>query len=126
MTSRRHALSDAQWEVLRPLLPTNDRRGRPYKDHRLVLDGILWILHTGAPWRDLPEHFGPWKTVYGRFNRWRKQGLWDKVLTALQARAQEQGRLDWEMFCIDGSVVRASRAAAGAEKKIGRAGRRAG
>ena len=70
MTTRRHALSDAQWEVLRPLLPTTNRPGHPDKDHRPVLDGILWILHTGTLWRDLPEHFGPWKTVYGRFSRW--------------------------------------------------------
>jgi len=126
MSTQRHALSDAQWEVLRPLLPTNNRPGHPYKDHRPVLDGILWILHTGAPWRDLPERFGPWKTVYGRFNRWRQKGLWDRLLTALQARAHDRGDIDWDMFCIDGSVVRASRAAAGAEKKIGRPRRRAG
>jgi len=117
MTTRRHALSDAQWEALRPLLPHNHRPGHPYKGHRLVLDGILWLLHTGAPWRDLPERFGPWKTAYGRFSRWRRSGLWDRLLTALQVRANDRGGIDGEMFCIDGSVVRASRAAAGAEKK---------
>ena len=95
MTTKRHALTDAQYEVLSPLLPGNKRPGHPFKDHRLVLDGILWILHTGAPWRDLPERFGPCKTVYGRFNRWRKSGLWDRVLTALHAQAQDRGDLDW-------------------------------
>ena len=125
-TAPRHALGDAQFATLQPLLPTNDRRGRPYKDHRLVLDGILWVLATGAPWRDLPERFGPWSTAYGRFNRWRKAGLWDRLLTALHARAHGQGRIDWEVFCVDGSAVRAHKAAAGAEKKIGRARRRAG
>lgn len=117
MLTKRHALTDAQYDVLSALLPHNHRRGHPFKDHRLILDGILWILHTGAPWRDLPERFGPWKTVHGRFNRWRKNGLWDRILTALQAKAHDGGGMDWEMFCIDSSVVRASRAAAGAEKK---------
>lgn len=124
--TRRHALSDDQWALLQPLLPDNHRRGHPYKDHRLVLDGILWILHTGAPWRDLPGDYGPWSTVFGRFNRWRRCGLWDQVLTALHAKADEQGGIDWDLFCIDASVVRAHKAAAGAEKKIGRAGRRTG
>jgi len=126
MTTRRHALNDDQWALLQPLLPGNRRRGHPYKGHRLVIDGILWILHTGAPWRDLPRDYGPWSTVFGRFNRWRKSGVWDELLTALQAQADAQGRIDWEVFCIDGSVVRAHKAAAGAEKKIGPAGRRAG
>jgi transposase len=117
MTTRRHALSDEQWAILQPLLPGNNRRGHPYKDHRTVIDGILWILHTGAPWRDLPEDFGPWSSVFGRFNRWRQSGLWDDLLTALHARADAAGGIDWEMFCVDGSVVRAHKAAAGAEKK---------
>jgi transposase len=126
MTNRRHALSDAQWATLQPLLPGNDRRGHPYKDHRLLLDGILWILHTGAPWRDLPERFGPWSTVFGRFNRWRKSGRWDQLLTALQANADAQDGIDWQMFVVDSSLVRAHKAAAGAGKKIGRPRRRAG
>jgi transposase len=124
MTNRRHALSDEQWALLQPLLPGNRRRGHPYKGHRLVIDGILWILHTGAPWRDLPGDYGPWSTVFGRFNRWRNSGFWDRLLTALHAQADEDGRINWDIFCIDGSVVRAHKAAAGAEKKIGRAGRR--
>jgi transposase len=126
MTTRRHALNDEQWAILQPLLPGNNRRGHPYKDHRLVIDGLLWILHTGAPWRDLPEDFGPWSTVFGRFNRWRQSGRWDDFLTALHAQADAAGGIDWEMFCVDGSVVRAHKAAAGAGKKIGRQRRRAG
>lgn len=116
MTNRRHALNDAQWEILCPLLPTNHRPGHPYKDHRRVIDGILWILHAGAPWRHLPERFGPWSTVFGRFNRWRKSGRWDQLLTALHAKADAQGGIDWELFGVDASVVRAHKAAAGAEK----------
>jgi transposase len=117
MTTKRHALTDAQYEVLSPLLPGNNRRGHPFHDHRNILDGIRWILPTGAPWRDLPERFGPWKTVEGRFNRWRTSGLWDRILTALQAKAQDRGGIDGDLFYIDSSLVRASRAAAGAEKK---------
>jgi len=93
-----------------------------------MIDGILWILRAGAPWRDLPEFFGPWETVYSRFNGWRKSGLWGRVLDHLQARAEAGGRINWDLFCIDSSVVRAHRAAAGAGGKIhpgqpGRAGR---
>jgi transposase len=75
----RTILSDSQWERLRPLLPPQKpRTGRPAKDHRPVLEGILWVLRTGAPWRDLPEHpFGPWPTYATRFYRWRKAGIWD-------------------------------------------------
>jgi transposase len=117
MDQPRHALRDDQWAALRGLglFPSNGRPGRPWKDHRRVIDGILWVLHTGSPWRDLPGYFGRWKTVHGRFNRWRRDGTWDRLLTGLQAQAHAGGLLDWEMFCIDGSVVRASRAAAGAE-----------
>jgi transposase len=117
MTYPRHALTDAQWEQLCPLLPSNNRPGHPFKEHRLVLDGMFWVLATGAAWRDLPERFGPWSTVYGRFNRWRKSGLWDGILAALHAQAHGEGNIDWEVFCVDGSVVRAHKAAAGAEKQ---------
>jgi transposase len=122
MTTRRHALSDHQWALLQPLLPGNRRRGHPYKDHRNVIDGILWILHAGAPWRDLPESYGPWSSIFGRFNRWRQSGRWDQLLTALHAQADAQGGIDWEMFSVDGSVVRAHKAAAGAEKLSAAAG----
>jgi transposase len=124
-TPRRHALSDAQVAILAPLLPGNDRRGHPYKDHRLVLDAILWVLATGAPWRDLPREYGPWNTAYTRFRRWRQSGLWDRIVAALHARSEATGDIDWDLFCVDGSVVRAHKAAAGAGKKI-HPGRRAG
>jgi transposase len=82
-----------------------------------MLNGIIWILRTGAPWRDIPVRFGPWQTVYDHFNRWRKEGLYDRILEALQVRLDEEGRIDWDLWCIDGSSIRASRAAAGASKK---------
>src|SRR5579884_82192 len=84
--TERHALTDAEYGRLRPLLPSNEgKRGRPYTlDHRRTLDGILWVLQTGAAWRDLPARYGDWRSVFDRFNRWRKSGVWDAILAALQ------------------------------------------
>lgn len=84
-----------------------------------MMDGILWVLGTGAPWRDLPGRFGPCKTVYDRFWRWSRSGFWDQLLERLQARRHADGQIDWELFCVDGSVVRAHKSAAGARKKGG-------
>jgi transposase len=122
VTRLRHALSDEHYAVIEPLLPTNDRPGRPWKCHRSVIDGILWILHTGAPWRDLPRPtYGPWQTVYERFNRRSKDGTWGRLLEALHVRLDADGKIDWDLFCIDGSSIRASRAAAGASPTDGTA-----
>jgi transposase len=78
----------------------------------------MWILKTGAPWRDLPERLGPWQTVYHYFNEWRKQGIYDRIIEALQIRLDGNGQIDWDLWCVDGSSTRASRAAAGASKKV--------
>ena len=87
-------MSDRQWERLRPLLPPQKpRTGRPAKDHRTILNGILWILRTGSPWRALPERYGSWKTVSSRFYRWQRVGVWDCILPALQRQADAEGRL---------------------------------
>ena len=116
MNTKRHALSDEQWAVVEPLLPKPKKRktgkGRWPKDKRLMLDGIFWILSTGAPWRDLPERFGPWQTVYDHFSKWRKAGVFAAILEALQIKLDDQGLIDWELWCVDGACVRASRAAA--------------
>jgi transposase len=88
-----------------------------------MLNGILWSLRTGAPWRDLPERFGPWQTVYDYFRNWRRQGVYSRILEALHIRLDRQGRMDWDLWCIDGSSVRATRAAAGAGKKASAATR---
>lgn len=109
-------LSDVQWRLIEGLLPTQKRGGR-WNDHRLTFDGILWILRTGAPWRDLPERYGKWGSVYHRFNRYRKDGTFDRVLKALRIRLDKDGHIDWDLWCVDGSNVRASRSAAGASKK---------
>lgn len=116
---KRHALSEAQWERIQDLFPANGNAGQQWKDHRLMVDGILWVVKTGAPWRDLPDRFGPWKTVYERFRLWTQQGLWDKILKRVQADADAADEIDWKLFCIDGSNVRAHRSAAGAQKKSG-------
>lgn len=114
---RRHELTDDQWQQLTPLLPPQrPSTGRPAKDHRTVLNGIVWILRSGAPWRDLPERYGSWKTVYSRFRRWRETGLWDRILLALQADAAHDGTLDGSLTMIDGTSIRAHQHAAGAKK----------
>ena len=82
-----------------------------------MLDGVLWVMKTGAPWRDLPDRFGPWKTVYERFRRWRTDGTLDRVVARLQRDLDREGLIDWSAFCIDATSVRASRAAAGARKR---------
>ena len=115
---KRHELTSEQWSLIEPLLPPAARTGRPPKDRRLMLNGILWILRTGAPWRDLPERFGSWRTVYGYFQQWRADGTFDRILEALQIRLDREGKIDWDLWCIDGSNVRAARASAGASKKV--------
>lgn len=115
---KRHELTDDQWALVAPLLPKRKARtGRPPKDSRMMLSGILWVLRTGAPWRDLPERFGPWETVYTYFYRWRKAGIFQRLLKALQIRLDRDGKIDWDLWCVDGTSIRASRAAAGASKK---------
>lgn len=86
------------------------------EDHRRILNGILWRLHTGAPWRDIPDSYGPWETIYGRFRRWRRDGTWTRVLTHLLENLEERGRLGHDLWLVDATVIRATRAAGGAEK----------
>jgi len=82
-----------------------------------VLNGILWILRTGAPWRDVPDRYGNWQTVYSRFRRWRDAGIWDQILVALQREAAFDGTLDGSLAMIDGTNIRAHHHAAGQRKK---------
>ena len=80
-------LTDAQWARIEALLPRNGRRGRRWQDHRRMIDGMLWVHASGASWRELPEEeFGPWQTVYYRYNRWRKEGLWRQIAEALRCQ----------------------------------------
>jgi transposase len=108
-------LTDAQWATLEPLLPPQrPATGRPNKDHRLVLEAIIWLDRTGAPWRDLPAQYGPWETVASRFYRWRRHDVFDRLLAEVQRQADARGELDWLVHFIDGSVVRAHQHAADA------------
>ena len=117
---KRHELTDQQWELIAPFFPANGKRGGQWKDHRTMIDGILWALADGGRWRNLPERFGPWQSVYDRFRNWARKGLWDKILRRLQARKMHSGDIDWDLFCIDGTVVRAHQSAAGGSKKKAR------
>jgi len=107
----RFDLTDFEWELIRPLLP-NKPRGVARVDDRRVLNGIFWVLRTGSPWRDLPERYGPYTTVYNRFNRWAKAGVWVRVFETLAEKSPDS------MQFIDSSIIRAHQQAAA--KKGGR------
>ena len=113
---RRYELTDGQWESVEPALPKNGRRGGQWRDHRAVLNGILWALHTGAQRREVPDRYGPWKTVHGRFARRAKDGTLLAILEALRLKLDERGRIGADLWCADATVVRASRSAAGARR----------
>ncbi|MFC5017048.1 IS5 family transposase [Streptomyces lienomycini] len=111
---RRHELSDAEWEFVRPLLPES-LRGRKRLDDRRVLNGIVWKFRTGTAWRDVPERYGPWATLHTRFRRWAADGTFDRMLRAAQAKADAAGDIEW-LVSVDSTVVRAHQHAAGARK----------
>ncbi|MEV0203560.1 IS5 family transposase [Nonomuraea sp. NPDC050691] len=108
-------LTNAEWERLVPLLPVGGLRGGRWNDHRMVINGVLYRARTGLPWRDLPERFGSWVTVYKRHRRWSADGTWQRLLTAVQAAQDEQGRVDWDVS-VDSTTVRAHQHAAGAPR----------
>ena len=116
----RHELSDSQYAHLESLLPEprhHGKAGRPWLPHRTVVNGALWILRTGAPWRDLPERYGKWNTVFTRFNRWRRDGTWTRILSTILDERDDQGRIDHDLWCIDGTIVRAARCAGGGRRR---------
>ena len=95
---KRHEVTDEQWEAIHSILPKRTAKtGRPASDPRLMLNGILWILRTGAPWRDLPERLGPWQIVYNHFARWRKAGVYDRILESFHIRLDAVGEIDWDL-----------------------------
>ena len=120
-------LTPEQWEKLEPEWPGNPRHGHAYKPHLPVINGILWRLKTGAPWRDIPERYGPWETCFlartdpqqgpgrwDRFTRWSRDGTWKRVLVALQVKEDAQGTIDWAGASLDSTSCKAHRAAVGA------------
>lgn len=106
-------LTDEQWEVLKPLIPRPPRRadgrGRPWRDPRDILNGILWVLRTGAPWHDLPERYPPYQTCHRRFQRWAEEGVLGKVLRALAFDLKDRGGLDLSECFVDGTFVEAKK-----------------
>lgn len=105
-------MSDGEWAVFKPfLLGCRLRGGRPPRDHRRTLDGIFWIARTGAPWRDLPEEFGIWSSVYRQFRRWTLSGVWEVILAALADADPNAAALQM----IDSTTIRAQQCAAGAK-----------
>jgi transposase len=107
----RYDLTDFEWLTIKPLLPDKPR-GVPRVDDRRVLNGIFWILRSGSPWRDLPERYGPYTTAYNRFNRWRKAGIWDRLMDAI-IKAH-----DGKVQMIDSSVVRVHQQAAAQKNRL--------
>ena len=112
--SNRFDLTDKEWKIIQPLLP-NKPRGVARVNDRRVLTGLFWVLRTGAPWEDMPARYGPRTTVYNRFNRWRKAGVWKKILRHLQADIEDT------LYMIDSSVMRVHQHGTGARKKGGTA-----
>lgn len=111
---KRHELSEEQWNRIREMLPPERKSqgGRPAKDNRMMLNGILYWLNTGIPWRDLPERFGPWKSVYTRFRTWTMQGVWEKVFAALIA----QDIVDETTLMLDSTTIKVHQHASGVKK----------
>ncbi|MER6570494.1 IS5 family transposase [Streptomyces sp. NPDC001093] len=109
-------LTNREWALLEPHLPPLGGRGSRWNDHRTVINGIPFRIRTGVPWRDLPERYGSWKTVYERHRRWSADGTWERILQSVQADADLVGRIDWSMVGVDSTSCRAHQHAAGARK----------
>lgn len=109
MSNRRYELTDTEYVQIEGLLPAerNGKQGRPGKDNRTMLNGIIWIARSGAPWRDLPERYGPWQSVYSRFRKWIEDGILDNIFRVLTIDA------DTETLMIDSTIVRAHQSSAG-------------
>lgn len=105
-------MDDAEWAFFQPfLVAIRGRGGRPASDHRLILDGVFWVARTGSPWRDLPEEFGKWGSVYRQFRRWTLSSLWELILEALN----DSGVMPGQVQMIDSTIIRAHHLAAGAK-----------
>jgi transposase len=108
-------LTNAEWDRLESFLPPGGARGGRWSDHRRVINGVLYRVRTGVQWRDLPERFGPWETVYKRHRRWSADGTWQMLLSRIQAADDAAGGIDWDVS-VDSTAVRAHQHAAGARK----------
>jgi len=123
--SRCAVLNDAQWARIEPLMPSSEgQRGRPFRDHRHVVEAIVYRLRTGVAWRDLPEGFGPWQTAWKRHKRFSSDGTWDKIHARLVAEADAAGKVDWSVS-VDSTINRAHQHATTLSRLEEPAGRRA-
>lgn len=110
--TRHEALTDEQWARIEPLLPSSKgKQSRPFRNHRQVLNGIIYRLRTGCPWRDLPTEFGPWQTVWKRHARFSRDGTWDRIHEQVLADADAAGELDWQV-AVDSTISRVHQHAA--------------
>ena len=116
-------LTNEQWQIVETILPPDrvraDRRGRPWSDRRTVLNGILWILRTGARWQDLPLQYGPYQTVHRRFQNWVRSKVLEQVLLAVAQDLKDRGGIDLRECFIDGTFVPAKKGGFGWEKLSG-------
>ena len=113
--SRAIYLTDKQWKEIGPLLPKLRSSGRPWKNNRLVIEGILWILRTGARWKDLPERYPSPSTCWRRLKLWEEQGVWEKIWRTFIRRLDKRGQIDWSECFMDGTFVSAKK---GAQKSV--------
>lgn len=113
----RHSISDSQWELIEDLFPEPASTGRPPAEPRKMVNGIFWRLRTGAPWRDVPEEFGSWMTVYKHFDRWNSDGTLDTIKHTLLSQIVDEAGIDEDLWCVDGTIIRAARCAGGGGKK---------
>jgi transposase len=102
-------LRDEQWELIAPLLPPHKKQGRPRADDRTTLNGILWVLRSGARWKDLPKEYGSRSTCHRRLQEWPEQGVWERIWLTFLGALDQQGKLDWSRAFLDGSFVPAKK-----------------
>jgi transposase len=115
---RRYEISPNQWEEIKEVFPKRKSQyGRPSRSDYEIFNGILWVLFSGAGWRDVPERYGPWNTVYDRYTKWRRRGVFDKVLSLLHMKLDKDGFLDYSKWMVDSTTTRAHKSAAGGSKK---------
>lgn len=111
-------LTDAQWAVIEPLLPsTKGKRSRPFRDHRPLIDGIIFRFRTGCPWRDVPERYGPWRAVWRRHSQLSSRGVWDQMLVQLLAQADAAGEVHWRVS-VDSTSARVHQHAATLSREV--------
>jgi transposase len=110
---RRYELSDEQYALIEPLVPKAGGKGRPWANHRQVLNGLFWKLCSGASWRDIPERYGPWQTIDERYTAWRQDGTGKRIVHALQVKLDATGHIDWVQWSKSSTLIGASRTAGG-------------